>query len=66
MTDQERANRVEDIAAADAEVCHSSGFKTGSHEYTRCRMTLDQQRRANNSALTGIVLNNTLIQHYWT
>jgi hypothetical protein len=64
MTDQERASRVEDIAAADAEVCHSSGFKTGSPEYAHCRMLLDQQRRTNNAAVTGIVLNNTLIEHY--
>jgi hypothetical protein len=64
MTEQERANRAEDMSAADAEVCHSSGFKTGSPEYARCLTPLDQQRRANNSALTGIVLNNTLIPHY--
>ena len=64
MTDQELANRAEDFAAADAEVCHSSGFKTGSPEYARCRTTLDQQRRTNNASLTGIVLNNTLIPHY--
>ena len=64
VSDQERAVQAQNIAEADAQACSFYGFKAGTPEFAKCRIALEQHRRTNNAALTGIVLNNTLIEHY--
>ena len=48
MTAEERSER---IAEADDSSCQSYGAQPGSQAYFQCRVTKDQQRRANNAAL---------------
>jgi hypothetical protein len=45
------------IAASDDGQCQSYGAAPGSQEYYQCRMTLNQQRQANNLAVAQMWIN---------